>query len=165
MYPRLNYLYLSSLRIWLSVFTLMTIGSTIQSFFDPNFLGKKLYTKSHSTVNSFASRLYGLWSFLSAALRFSCILQIHNKTLYHLTVFSFLLMLGHFISEILIFKTADLDSGMLPSLILTVVSFMAMLYGYRYLDILPSYQSLHSDNTQDSLIQLQMMKRSRKKNS
>ncbi|KAK3609692.1 hypothetical protein CHS0354_017545 [Potamilus streckersoni] len=166
MVPRLSSFYISTLRIWLSVLTLMAMGSTIHSFLDPNFLGKKLYTKSPSTANSFASRLYGLWNFLSAAIRFCCVLQIHNKTVYNLTVFSFLLMLGHFISEILIFKTADLDSGVIASLIISVVSILAMLYGYRYLEMLPDYKcSDSSDNPQDAVIQLQKMKRGRKKNS
>ncbi|XP_056624405.1 ergosterol biosynthetic protein 28 homolog [Triplophysa dalaica] len=122
------------LRSWLLMVSVIAVGNTVQSFRDHSFLSEKLYTGSPEYVNGLQARTFGIWTLLSSIIRCACAVDIRNRTLYHITLWTFVLALGHFLSEAFIYKTAPLTIGVMAPLIVASVSIVAMLIGFHSID-------------------------------
>ncbi|XP_014780849.1 ergosterol biosynthetic protein 28 homolog [Octopus bimaculoides] len=126
--------YLNYLRGWLGAMSLISFANGMQSFVDMKFLHKSIYTNSTGSVNPLMARIFGTWSLLSAFLRISCSLDFSNSMLYHMTLVSFLMSSGHFLSELLWFQTAGTGTGILVQLLFSGLSTIAMVVGYWFLN-------------------------------
>lgn len=115
------------LRGWLALIAVVAMCNTVQSFRDHSFLSDKLYSGSPELVNHLQARIFGIWTLLSSVIRASCAFDIHNSTLYYLTLGTFVLALGHFLSEALIYQTAPLIGGVIAPLVVASISILAML--------------------------------------
>ncbi|XP_076156526.1 ergosterol biosynthetic protein 28 homolog [Alosa pseudoharengus] len=133
---------LNVLRSWLVMVSVIAMGNTVQSFRDHSFLSEKLYTGSPEFVNGLQARTFGIWTLLSSIIRFFCAMDIHNRTLYHITLWTFVLALGHFLSEAFIYKTAPLTIGVMAPLLVASFSIVAMLAGFQ---CIPESQELAAD--------------------
>uniref|UniRef100_A0A8C7YCX4 Ergosterol biosynthesis 28 homolog n=1 Tax=Oryzias sinensis TaxID=183150 RepID=A0A8C7YCX4_9TELE len=109
--------FLNVLRSWLVMVSVIAMGNTVQSFRDHSFLSEKLYTGTPEFVNGLQARTFGIWTLLSSIIRCACAIDIQNRTLYHITLWTFVLALGHFLSEAFIYKTAPLTIGVMAPLI------------------------------------------------
>ncbi|CAL8272548.1 unnamed protein product [Merluccius merluccius] len=123
--------FLNVLRSWMLMVSLIAMGNTVQSFRDHSFLSEKLYTGKPEFVNVLQARTFGIWTLLASTIRCACAIDIHNKTLYHITLWTFVLALGHFLSEAFIYKTAPVTIGVMAPLIVASVSIVGMLIGYQ----------------------------------
>ncbi|KAJ8288843.1 hypothetical protein COCON_G00015020 [Conger conger] len=123
--------FLNVLRSWLVMVAVIAMGNTVQSFRDHSFLSEKLYTGTPEFVNGLQARTFGIWTLLSSIIRCACAIDIQNKTLYHITLWTFILALGHFLSEAFIYKTAPLTIGVMAPLIVASVSILGMLIGFQ----------------------------------
>lgn len=130
--------FLNVLRSWLVMVSIIAAGNTLQSFRDHSFLYEKLYTGKPDLVNGLQARTFGIWTLLSSVIRCLCAIDIHNKTLYHITLWTFLLALGHFLSELFIYGTAAPTIGVLAPLMVASFSVLGMLAGFRYLEAEPA---------------------------
>nr|KAF6484242.1 ergosterol biosynthesis 28-like protein [Rousettus aegyptiacus] len=145
--------FLNVLRSWLVVVSIVAMGNTLQSFRDHTFLYEKLYTGKPDLVNGLQARTFGIWTLLSSVIRFLCAIDIHNKTyvregralaelwleirLYHITLCTFFLALGHFLSELFVFGTAAPTVTVLAPLMVASSSILGMLVGFQYLEVEP----------------------------
>ncbi|KAM7158042.1 ergosterol biosynthetic protein 28 homolog isoform 2-T2 [Molossus nigricans] len=129
--------FLNVLRSWLVMVSIIAMGNTLQSFRDHTFLYEKLYTGKPNLVNGLQARTFGIWTLLSSVIRCLCAVDIHNKTLYHITLWTFLLALGHFLSELFVYGTAAPTIGVLAPLMVASLSILGMLVGLRYLEAEP----------------------------
>ncbi|MBN3271130.1 ERG28 protein, partial [Polyodon spathula] len=123
--------FLNVLRSWLVIVSVIAVGNSVQSFKDHTFLSEKVYTGRPEFVNGLQARTFGIWILLSSVIRCACAIDIQNKTLYHITLGSFVLALGHFLSEAFIYKTAPLTIGVMAPLIVASVSIVGMLIGFQ----------------------------------
>nr|XP_017207367.1 probable ergosterol biosynthetic protein 28 [Danio rerio] len=123
--------FLNVLRSWLLMVSVIAVGNTVQSFRDHSFLSEKLYTGSPDYVNGLQARTFGIWTLLSSIIRCACAIDIQNRTLYHITLWTFVLALGHFLSEAFIYRTAPLTIGVMAPLIVAGFSIVAMLFGFQ----------------------------------
>ncbi|XP_066128737.1 ergosterol biosynthetic protein 28 homolog isoform X1 [Saccopteryx bilineata] len=130
--------FLNVLRSWLVMVSIIAMGNTLQSFRDHTFLYEKLYTGKPDLVNGLQARTFGVWTLLSSVIRCLCAIDIHNKTLYHITLWTFLLALGHFLSELFVYGTAAPTVGVLAPLMVASFSILGMLVGLRYLEVEPA---------------------------
>ncbi|XP_027714311.1 probable ergosterol biosynthetic protein 28 isoform X2 [Vombatus ursinus] len=145
--------FLNVLRSWLVIVSIIAMGNTLQSFRDHTFLYEKLYTgkpdlglticamfntkspTSAKKVNGLQARTFGIWTLLSSVIRCFCAIDIHNKTLYHITLWTFFLALGHFLTEVFVFETAAPTVGVLAPLMVASFSVFGMLLGLQYLEV------------------------------
>ncbi|XP_069574678.1 ergosterol biosynthetic protein 28 homolog isoform X1 [Brachyistius frenatus] len=125
--------FMNVLRSWLLMVSVIAMGNTVQSFRDHSFLSEKLYTGTPGFVNGLQARTFGIWTLLSSIIRCACAIDIQNRTLYHITLWTFVLALGHFLSEAFIYKTAPLTIGVMAPLIVASFSIVAMLIGFQCL--------------------------------
>ncbi|MBN3317210.1 ERG28 protein, partial [Atractosteus spatula] len=123
--------FLNVLRSWLVMVSVIAVGNTVQSFRDHSFLSEKLYTGSPEFVNGLQARTFGIWTLLSSIIRCACAVDIQNKTLYHITLWTFVVALGHFLSEVFVYKTALLTIGIMAPLIVASFSIAGMLIGFQ----------------------------------
>ncbi|XP_042598781.1 ergosterol biosynthetic protein 28 homolog [Cyprinus carpio] len=123
--------FLNLLRSWLLMVSVIAVGNTVQSFRDHSFLSQKLYTGTPDYVNGLQARTFGIWTLLSSIIRCACAIDIQNRTLYHITLWTFVLALGHFLSEAFIYKTAPLTIGVMAPLIVASFSIVGMLIGFQ----------------------------------
>ncbi|KAM4690393.1 ergosterol biosynthetic protein 28 homolog [Rhinophrynus dorsalis] len=128
--------FLAVLRSWLMMVSIIAAGNTFQSFRDHSFLSDKLYTGRPGQVNGLQARTFGVWTLLSSLIRCACAIDIRNKTLYHLTLWTFILALGHFLSEVFIYHTAEMTIGVMAPLMVASFSILGMLIGFQYLEVL-----------------------------
>ncbi|KAM9293818.1 ergosterol biosynthetic protein 28 homolog [Gastrophryne carolinensis] len=127
--------FLAVLRSWLMMVSIIAAGNTLQSFRDHSFLSDKLYTGQPGQVNGLQARTFGIWTLLSSVIRCACAIDIRNKTLYHLTLWTFVLALAHFLSEVWIYRTAQVTIGIMAPLMVASFSILGMLIGFQYLEI------------------------------
>ncbi|KAI8787737.1 ergosterol biosynthetic protein 28 [Biomphalaria glabrata] len=126
--------FINILRIWLALVAVMAFGNTIQCFISSNYLFERLYTINEKNVSGLAARLFGVWTLMSGVVRILCAFFIYNKTLYFSTLVSFIIALAHFTSEVFIFNTAALTIGIIAPLIVSSLSILMMLFGFRYIE-------------------------------
>ncbi|XP_055496275.1 ergosterol biosynthetic protein 28 homolog [Leucoraja erinacea] len=126
--------FINVLRSWLLLVSLIAAGNTVQSFRDHSFLAHKLYTGKPALVNGLQARTFGVWTLLSSIIRLSCAVDIQNRTLYHITLWTFILALGHFVSESLVYHTAPITIGVMAPLLVAGFSILGMLMGFQYLE-------------------------------
>uniref|UniRef100_A0A8C3RKM7 Ergosterol biosynthetic protein 28 n=1 Tax=Chelydra serpentina TaxID=8475 RepID=A0A8C3RKM7_CHESE len=98
-----------------------------------SWLVMKLHMGTPSLVNGL--RTFGIWTLLSSVIRCSCAIDIRNKTLYHISLLTFLIALGHFLSEVFVYGTAAPTIGVLAPLMVASFSILGMLIGLQYLDM------------------------------
>ncbi|CAL1535693.1 unnamed protein product [Lymnaea stagnalis] len=127
--------FVNFLRIWLAFVAIMAFGNTFHCFMNSTYLYDRLYTVSERNVSGLAARLFGIWTLLSGIVRLLCGLFIYNRTLYIITLLSFVLALGHFTSEVFIYNTASLTTaGIIAPLIVSSLSITLMILGYYFMD-------------------------------
>ncbi|XDB54132.1 hypothetical protein AB1E18_007603 [Capra hircus] len=129
--------FLNVLRSWLVMVSIVAAGNSLQSFRDHTFLYEKLYTGKPDLVNGLQARTYGIWTLLSSVVRCLCAIDIHNKTLYYITLWTFFLALGHFLSELFVFGTAAPTIGVMAPLTVASISILGMLVGLQHLEAEP----------------------------
>ncbi|XP_055394675.1 ergosterol biosynthetic protein 28 homolog isoform X4 [Bubalus kerabau] len=107
--------FLNVLRSWLMMTSIIVVGHSLQSFRDHTFLYENIYTGKPDLVNGLQARTFGVWTLLSSVVRCLCAIDIHNKTLYYITLWTFFIGMGHFLC----------------------ISILGMLVGLRHLEAEP----------------------------
>ncbi|XP_063296462.1 ergosterol biosynthetic protein 28 homolog [Pelobates fuscus] len=135
--------FLAVLRSWLMMVAIIAAGNTFQCFQDSSFLRDKLYTGRPGQVNGLQARTFGVWTLLSSIIRSACAIDIRNKTLYYITLGTFVLALGHFLAEVFIYQTAEMTIGIMAPLMVASFSILGMLIGLQYLEVSEPIASLN----------------------
>ncbi|KAI0767942.1 Erg28-like protein [Irpex lacteus] len=115
---------------WLLFVSTMAIFNTIQNFTTTK-LTHRLYNRL-PIVAPVHARTFAVWTLMSAVVRFYAAYDIHNKTLYDISLLSFLIVFGHYTSEILVFRTAAPTGPVLSPVIVGTTSLVWMIAQYDY---------------------------------
>lgn len=139
---KFNFTYI--VRIWFAVMSIVNLGDSFQFFLNHSLLSTQFYTLSQHYANPAFGRIYGILLFLLAALRFSCAINIHNKSIYNLTLLSFTLLFGNILLELFVFKSASVNFYILLNLFLSGVSIILLLLGLYFVRL----ESSSTDRTE-----------------
>ncbi|KAI6006522.1 Erg28 like protein-domain-containing protein [Pisolithus orientalis] len=117
---------------WQLLVVAMAVFNTIQNFATLK-LTRKLYTRvAPNHVTALQARTFAVWTLTAAIVRGYAAYHIHDKRIYDMALFTYLIAFGHFSSEILIFRTARLNSAALSPVIVSTVSLIWMLRHYDF---------------------------------
>ncbi|KIM68420.1 hypothetical protein SCLCIDRAFT_20331 [Scleroderma citrinum Foug A] len=117
---------------WQLFITVMALFNTVQNFATLK-LTRRLYMRVPSnSVTGLQARTFAVWTLTSAVVRGYAAYHIHDKTIYDMALFTYLIAFGHFSSEVLIFRTARLDSPAISPVIVSTVSLIWMLRQYDF---------------------------------
>ncbi|KAG7571320.1 hypothetical protein FFLO_00672 [Filobasidium floriforme] len=109
------------LPYWLAFVAVVSVYNTIQAFVTPT-LTKRIYSRKPEEVTGIGRRTFGVWTLLAACIRIYAAYEINNPALYNLTLASYVLAGGHFLSELFIFKSAGLQAPALSPVLVAIPS-------------------------------------------
>ncbi|SNX83079.1 related to ERG28 - involved in synthesis of ergosterol [Melanopsichium pennsylvanicum] len=115
---------------WLLVVATMAALNGASNILNPD-ASVKVYSSAGGQITPLSARLFGVWNFASAVIRYYAAYNIHDKVAYELCMWSFVIALAHFISETFVFKTAKMGPGIISPLIVASSSLAAMYAHYR----------------------------------
>jgi len=95
-------------------------------------LTKRIYAGMPHLVNPLQARAFGTWTITSAVIRGYAAYHIHEKAVYDICIFSYLIAFGHFTSELLIFKSCKLNGPVLSPFIVSSLSLVWMISQYDF---------------------------------
>jgi hypothetical protein len=97
-----------ALSIWLGFVAATSAFGTYQAFFLPHNLELGTFHLAGSQLTPLTNRLFGCWTLLATAIRLTCALDVTNKSVYRVTLFTFLVALGFFTHEVFVAKTVPI---------------------------------------------------------
>ncbi|KAH7884519.1 Erg28 like protein-domain-containing protein [Phlebopus sp. FC_14] len=117
---------------WQLLVATMAVFNTIQNFATLK-LTRRLYTGvPPSSITALQARTFAVWTLTSAVVRGYAAYNIHNKIIYDMALFTYLIAFGHFTSELLIFRTAKLNVPVLSPVVVSTTSLIWMLQQYAF---------------------------------
>ncbi|KAG6331464.1 hypothetical protein ID866_7623 [Astraeus odoratus] len=117
---------------WQLLVAVMAFFNTVQNFATLR-LTRRLYMRvPPNYVTALQARTFAVWTLTSAVVRGYAAYHLHDKRIYDIVLFTYLIAFGHFSSEILIFRTARLDSAVISPVIVSTVSLVWMLRQYDF---------------------------------
>lgn len=128
-----------SLTIVLVVFTpcrlqfvaFLRFFSVILGYFYPDTLSENVFAAALDQATPLQSRTFAIWTTTSCMLCLLCARNIGNRQLYAATFGSFVIALGYFVLEHVVYETVPLKRAMQP-LVVASISIMWMGAGFNY---------------------------------
>ncbi|KAM0789171.1 hypothetical protein ACM66B_000019 [Microbotryomycetes sp. NB124-2] len=120
-----------NLPYWMLFVSSLAIFNAVQNFTTVK-LTRKVYSNAPNQVSGLQARTFAVWTLASAAIRIYAAYNIHSKALYDLALISYVLALGHFSLEFVVFKTAGLGAGLLSPLVVASTSLVWMWTQYDH---------------------------------
>jgi hypothetical protein len=117
---------------WLLLVSSLAVFNTLQNFTTLK-LTRRIYNNvPAASVTPLQARTFAVWTLTSAVVRGYAAYYVHDKHIYDMTLFTFLIAFGHFTSELLIFRTATINVGVLSPCIVATSSLVWMFSQYDY---------------------------------
>ncbi|KIK80819.1 hypothetical protein PAXRUDRAFT_833318 [Paxillus rubicundulus Ve08.2h10] len=117
---------------WQLIVATMAIFNTFQNFLTLK-LTRRLYAGVlPASITALQARTFAVWTLTSAVVRGYAAYNIHNKTIYDMALFTYLIAFGHFSSELLIFRTCKINMPVLSPIIVSTVTLVWMLQQYEF---------------------------------
>ncbi|KZT07634.1 Erg28-like protein [Laetiporus sulphureus 93-53] len=116
---------------WQLFVAAMAVFNSVQNYATLR-LTRQLYSSGSHNVTALQARTFAIWTLTSAAIRFYAAYYISDKRVYDLAMFSYLFAFAHFASEILIFRSAKINSPVLSPVLVSTISLVWMFSQYDY---------------------------------
>lgn len=126
----LDYIPEGLLPKWMLIVSAAAFFNSAQCFVSPFKFNREIYSLQVSEVTRLSARLFGLWTFLSGAIRLYCAYNMNDRTAYLMAIGTYALALFHFSSELLIFKTVKVNRASLGPFIVSSLSICWMVSSY-----------------------------------
>ncbi|KAA1467469.1 Erg28-like protein [Dentipellis sp. KUC8613] len=123
----------SWLARWQLVVSVAAVFNTVQNYTTLKFT-RRIYNAvpPHSPVTPLQARTFAAWTLTSAVVRIYAAFHIHDKTIYDMALMTYLIAFAHFSSEILIFRTAKMNVGVLSPVLVASSSLIWMISQYDF---------------------------------
>ncbi|KAJ7052625.1 hypothetical protein C8F01DRAFT_1170638 [Mycena amicta] len=117
---------------WQLLVTVMAVFNSAQNFTTLK-LTRRIYNNvPAATVTPLQARTFAAWTITSAVVRGYAAYHLHQKIVYDMALFTYLIAFGHFASELLIFRTATPSVPVLSPVIVSTVSLVWMFMQYDF---------------------------------
>ncbi|KAI4245951.1 MAG: hypothetical protein L6R40_002167 [Gallowayella cf. fulva] len=114
------------LQYWLLLLSIVSIGNSIQSYVTTSYT-RRIYSSPETTVTPLHARTFGTYTAIVAIIRIYAAYNITDPVLYQLALWTYVVALGHFYSEWLIFRTARWGEGLAGPVVISVGSLAWMI--------------------------------------
>ncbi|KAL6933672.1 related to Ergosterol biosynthetic protein 28 [Hanseniaspora guilliermondii] len=116
---------------WLLFISVVSVFNSLQCFSKIGIsLTRKVYAntslKNNNQINELSCRLFGTWTFISCVIRLYAALYPSNEQIYQICFISYIVALGHFGSELIVFKSCKLDKGIVGPFVVASTSLIWM---------------------------------------
>lgn len=139
------------LRLWLLVVSLGCFAVAFECFYRKSSTVLSLLYNNNiipagetgkNSLSSLTCRIFGSLALVLSLISGHLVYEVHNKRFYSITLVAFMVTLGHFISELVLFQTVKLS--FVPIVLLAVLGLTvgAMVFVY------PMYIHRHSSHSQ-----------------
>ncbi|TRM65035.1 Erg28 like protein-domain-containing protein [Schizophyllum amplum] len=121
------------LPYWQLLVSVTAIVNGIQNFFSFK-AARKIYNNvaTNEPVTPLQARTFGIWTLTSGVVRAYCAYHIHEKIVYDMTLFTYLLAFAHFSLELLVFRSAKPNPGVMSPVVVSTSSLIWMLTQYDF---------------------------------
>ena len=109
--------------------SVISAANSVQAYITTQFTAR---VYSPGVVNPLSSRTFGTWTLLSSIIRMYAAYNISDPLVYHLTLWTFVLALAHFLSEWLLFGTAKMGRGLIGPVCVATGSLVWMLVQWEF---------------------------------
>ena len=109
--------------------SIVSVANSVQAYITTKFTAR---VYSPGAVNPLSSRTFGTWTLLSSIIRMYAAYNISAPLVYHLTLWTFVLALAHFLSEWLLFGTAKMGRGLIGPMCVATGSLVWMLVQWEF---------------------------------
>jgi len=116
---------------WQLLVAVVAVLNSFQNFLTVEFT-RRVYSNKPEQVTGLCSRTFGTWTLLSGIIRLYCAYHIDEKAVYDITIWTYVVVLFHFGSEWLHFRTSNLGAGLYGPLIVGTTSLTWMLAQYSF---------------------------------
>ncbi|KAI4518786.1 Erg28-like protein [Schizophyllum commune Tattone D] len=121
------------LPYWQLLVSVTAIINGLQNFFSMK-AARKIYNNvaTNEPVTPLQARTFGIWTLTSGVVRWYCAYNIHQKVVYDMTLFTYLLAFAHFSLELLVFRSAKPNPGSMSPVVVSTSSLIWMLTQYDF---------------------------------
>ncbi|KAJ7127049.1 Erg28-like protein [Mycena epipterygia] len=120
------------LPTWQLVVAVMAVFNSAQNFTTLK-LTRRIYNNvPPATVTPLQARTFAVWTLTSAVVRGYAAYHLNEKIMYDMALFTYLIAFGHFASELLIFRSATPNAGVISPVIVSTTSLIWMFSQYSY---------------------------------
>lgn len=117
---------------WLLFISVVSVFNSLQTYISGLELTRRVYENKPSETTALSARTFGTWTFVSCVIRLYGALYLNEEHVFQLTFISYLIALGHFGTELLIFRTCKLGKGFMGPLIVASTSLIWMYNQKEY---------------------------------
>ncbi|KAG5362385.1 Ergosterol biosynthetic protein 28 [Yarrowia sp. C11] len=112
---------------WQLIVSITATLNSAQAYTGTHATARVYSNDTNKEVTRLQARTFGTWTFLSAIIRFYGAYYLNDPHVYDLTLASYLVAFGHFMSEFLIFKTVKLSGPSIAPMIVSTSSIIWMV--------------------------------------
>ncbi|KAL8662884.1 MAG: hypothetical protein Q9202_004306 [Teloschistes flavicans] len=114
------------LQYWLLLLSIVSMGNSVQSYLTTSYT-RRVYSAPETTVTPLHARTFGTYTALASIIRLYAAYNITNPIVYQLALCTYVVALGHFYSEWLVFRTARWGEGLAGPLVISMGSVVWMV--------------------------------------
>ncbi|KAH6909003.1 Erg28 like protein-domain-containing protein [Coprinopsis sp. MPI-PUGE-AT-0042] len=119
------------LAYWQLIVATAALFNSVQNLVTLKFT-RRIYNRADQPITPLQARTFGIWTLTSAVVRLYAAYHITDKVVYDMAFFTYLIAFAHFSSELLIFKTASINPGVMSPVIVSTSSLIWMFLQYDY---------------------------------
>ncbi|TFK40303.1 Erg28 like protein-domain-containing protein [Crucibulum laeve] len=117
---------------WQLLVAVTAVFNSLQNFATLK-LTRRIYNNvAPTSVTPLQARTFAVWTLTSAVVRAYAAYHIHEKSIFDMAFMTYLIAFGHFSSELLIFRTATINIGVLSPVIVSTTSLIWMFTQYDF---------------------------------
>ncbi|KAJ7170615.1 Erg28-like protein [Mycena crocata] len=117
---------------WQLLVTVAAVFNSVQNFTTLKLTQRIYNNVPAASVTPLQARTFAAWTITSAVVRGYAAYHLNEKIVYDMTLFTYLIAFGHFASELLIFRTATLNPGVISPVIVSTTSLIWMFSQYDH---------------------------------
>ncbi|KAI9671067.1 MAG: ergosterol biosynthesis protein [Alyxoria varia] len=103
---------------WMIFIAVVSLFNSIQAYTTTSYT-RRVYSASPASVTTLSARTFGTWTALTAIVRLFAAFHITEPAWYQLAFLTYVVAALHFVSEWVVFRSANLGAGLTGPLIVS----------------------------------------------